>query len=816
MDSAQLGKIFAGSSAGGGGGGLSAAGAGGQPANASTHDFARSSCMVLDPRRCLPADTFTTVEVAKFTSPMVSAPTPGSLFVSTSDLLAYSIKGGSIRVIHRPSGQRLLIKAHSAGITDMCFTRPTDLVTCAEDGLVILWEVALPHSDAEGGEVEFTMTETLRILCPSTPKRVVAYPTNYRTLFIAHGNEVVGIVANRSCWDAYSLLPDKTVGLALDQIPQMRFLLGAHSLPVNDMSFDQSGELMVTGSEDGTVVIWELNRPKDGWVLPLRRIELNEPVSFVRLFASNNLLVGFSQSNTLRFVNTRTNNGQVLAEASFVVQQPGEQPQLRVQLVNQDYLWLCDSVNPFAVLVQIDEHHFFRRAVALQVPQPILNFSLTLGQDPDVVLVSALSAGLVHTLELPSIEGCFQVVTGGMLPPHHLPPPPPPPQQQHQFHQAAGFAQPPLLSSSLPQQRMASPLPVAQSRSASPPSQSGGGGAGEESDALSSMLQGKMNELFERLEHSARERQQRDDERINKLLEVFSRTLRDFPHKMVDEMARSFASPQFQDAVGQVVQAKLAEFGGGGGGAANANAQGKAVEKAVRAVLPGALDKFAEQTAAQVALKLGATRALEEAMVTRLVPAFEAGVRDLMAQFEDFYSAGAGANHSGRSPSLSARKAGGSGGGGSGGAHAMGTPEKRQLCEEQVEFALGRGEVVKALQLAVEFPALLVDTCDRVNLGAHLLQDEHGFPQHVLVRLLTAVASAPATHFAKVENGASKKLEWIWVITLALNPEADEIALELPQAARLAKDELLREQHLFPLGSARFGTVMRMLTGMAT
>ncbi|KAH9258141.1 hypothetical protein BASA81_003704 [Batrachochytrium salamandrivorans] len=807
MDSAQLGKIFSGSSVGGGS--MPA----GQPPNASTHDFARSSSMVLDPRRCLPTDTFTMAEVAKFGSSVPSASNPGSLFVSTPEVIAYSIREGSIRLIHRSSGKRVLLKTHSAGITDMCFTRPTDLVTCAEDGLVIFWSVSLPHTNDDGEEeTEFTVSETLRILCPFTPRRVVAYPTNYRTLFIAHGDEMVGIVANRACWEAYSSLPDKSVGLALDQIAQMRFLPGAHSLPVNDMSFDKSGELMVTGSEDGTVVIWDLNRPKDGMVSPLRKIDLNgESVSFVRLFASSNLLVGFTQSNTMRIVNTRTNNGQVLAEVSFMVQH-GDQPQLRAQLVNQDYVLLCDSVNPFVVLVQIDEHYFFRRAVALQVPQPILNFSLTPGQDLDVVHVNAISAGLVHTLELPSIQSCFQVVTGGMLPPHHLPPPPPPPS-----YQATGFFQPPPPPQSSSQQRMASPLPtvVAQSRSSSPPSENGGG---EESDALSS----KMDELFERLEASAMERQQRDNERINKLLEVISRTLRDLPRKVVEDTLKSFSSPPFQEAVGQVVQAKLAEFagsgvGGVGGnatGGAGVNAQNKAMEKAMRTVLPGVLDKFAEQTAAQVALKLGGTRALEDAMITRLVPAFEAGVRDLMAQFEDYYSTGVAANAggSGRSPSQSARKDGNSSGSG---AQMMGTPEKRQMCEEQVELALSCGDVVKALQLAVEFPALLVNTCDRINLSQHLLPDDHGFSQRLLVRLLTAIASAPTTYFAKMENGASKKLEWIWAVTSALDSDADEIALELPKAASLAKEELLREQHLFPLRSTRFGIVIHTLTDMA-
>eukprot|EP00741_Cyanophora_paradoxa_P006758 tig00001038_g6536.t1 len=76
----------------------------------------------------------------------------GALIAVNNNYICYAIRGGHIRVINKNSGQRTLLKGHTAAVVDLKFYAPT----VGRDGVLNVWRVFEAADDAIGHEVAFS------------------------------------------------------------------------------------------------------------------------------------------------------------------------------------------------------------------------------------------------------------------------------------------------------------------------------------------------------------------------------------------------------------------------------------------------------------------------------------------------------------------------------------------------------------------------------------------------------------------------------------------------------------------------------------
>ncbi len=69
---------------------------------------------------------------------------PGNLIAVNRNYICYAVRGDMIRVLHKKSGNRGLLKGHSGGIADIQFSSAEDsdiLVSGGKDGNIFVWKL---------------------------------------------------------------------------------------------------------------------------------------------------------------------------------------------------------------------------------------------------------------------------------------------------------------------------------------------------------------------------------------------------------------------------------------------------------------------------------------------------------------------------------------------------------------------------------------------------------------------------------------------------------------------------------------------------
>lgn len=475
------------------------------------HDFSASNLMVLDENQSV--DCLRVNDIAKYPSPKPNRPS-GTTFVTNKDLIAYAVKGGSVRVIHKESGARTLLKGHTQPIVDMTFSSGC-LVTCADDELCIVWEVLIQP----GGEAGITLEprETLRLRVPAGDgaQRVLFHPFNELLMFVAHGPSVSGVRLSKTVWEAYSALDNQEDGVPLEQVASFR-TVGGHSQTVNDIAFSRDGRHIVSASNDGCFIIWGLDESKDSDLFQLAKASLGQPIVFVN-FVGKSIVCGFAHNEELMVVSGAPPHG-VMSRVRFSAAKAGTALRLRAQsILGGRYVLLCDTNAPIMVLVQLDEAGI-RRAVCLKIANAVQSFSVReVGENS--VEINGVGEGMIQTFELASVQDLLPA----QRPPANLtqpqPPKPtgqqaPPPQQQMPPGGMMGMLpptmqppkqqqpQPPMMYPPQQQQQPMPPQQMHQMPMYHPPQPTAQVSGGMPPVDLDRLLQEKMDQLLNRLEAS--------------------------------------------------------------------------------------------------------------------------------------------------------------------------------------------------------------------------------------------------------------------------------------------------------------------------
>eukprot|EP00752_Nemacystus_decipiens_P016776 g15013.t1 len=196
----------------------------------------------------------------------------GALVVANADFVCYGIKS-NIRVIHRPSGARALIKLPAGSGSAKAKATPQDmsllettasanevsgLLACAtSDGDLMAWELLarLPGGgDALSAETVISTSDSPVLSIERGGAQSVAWhPSGVRFLAVVCGSSVV------IC--DFRTFPGSTNSLSPPAIGERPTIAGAtcegHYKQVTDASFSLSGDVLATAAEDGTVRVWD-------------------------------------------------------------------------------------------------------------------------------------------------------------------------------------------------------------------------------------------------------------------------------------------------------------------------------------------------------------------------------------------------------------------------------------------------------------------------------------------------------------------------------------------------------------------------------
>ena len=173
-----------------------------------------------------------------------------------SEYICYIMKHSQIRVIHKPSVQRALLRGHTKPVTDVLFCPIINslLGTIAQDGFAIIWELKLDESVSSGSKLLFR--ETLRLRCDQSQvsyfSRLKWHPQHERLFVLVHDDTVSFVELSSALWEL-----QKHNGESGTLIEEARSCIAqSPGEPITSLDFNADGSKMVTGS-GMKVKVWD-------------------------------------------------------------------------------------------------------------------------------------------------------------------------------------------------------------------------------------------------------------------------------------------------------------------------------------------------------------------------------------------------------------------------------------------------------------------------------------------------------------------------------------------------------------------------------
>ena len=308
--------------------------------------------------------------VTRIASDYVETPMYQTVAVN-DEFITYGLKQGHIRVLHRYSEARALLKGHTGPVAHVCFVSSDIIAAGGTDGKLFVWRVVATE-DENALEVDVLMSAVFSPGCEMSAVAVTpvnASDDGEMSVVVSVGNAVMLMkVPGESSDSLLDIDP-------LDPLPYGKRIV---DFPLQDepMCISTSGEgVLAIGSKRGRVYVGTLTRQGDGWNSDkLMNITIGDQVDGVDWVSEKALMVSTKEGCCKRLYSW---NGQNLefAEELMLVSDPS--PYIHTSCVPERQMaCLADTRNKSVYLMTFDltaQTPRYRLLAKFSVGKPILS-----------------------------------------------------------------------------------------------------------------------------------------------------------------------------------------------------------------------------------------------------------------------------------------------------------------------------------------------------------------------------------------------------------------------------------------------------------
>lgn len=301
------------------------------------------------------------------------------------DFVSYGLKQGHIRVLHRYSSARALLKGHVGAIACMSFLSNTILAAGGLDGRLFVWRVCATE-DEHALEVEMLMSAVFSPGCETSAVMVspVVLSSDGEddaspSMVVAVGNAVMVLRVSSVAGDV-DIDP-------LDPAPYGKRLV---DFPLQDEPVSISTSLdgaLAVGSKRGRVYVCDLKREGDEVVAgKLTPMTIGEEVNGADWVSHSVLMVSTQEGRCKRLYCYSEHDGLCFSDELLLSQESGSPPFIHTScLLEHNIVCLADTRNKNVYVMMFkglkSSHPSFSAIAKFSVGQAILSMTTCWNQD---------------------------------------------------------------------------------------------------------------------------------------------------------------------------------------------------------------------------------------------------------------------------------------------------------------------------------------------------------------------------------------------------------------------------------------------------